>query len=176
MLRLASYDVVFQEVPGEVALALNISGCLNGCKGCHSPHLQEDIGEELVEGVLSALLERYGDAITCVCFMGGDADPGEVERMAAFVRGYGSELPRPLAGEASASGSPASGISRLKTAWYSGRAALPAAVSAQAFDYIKLGPYIERLGGLGSPDTNQRYYKVEADRMVDMTHLFLTRT
>ena len=89
---------MFQEVPNEVTLALNISGCPNRCKGCHSPHLWEDTGEELTTDLLDGLLERYGVGITCVCFMGGDQDPAYVAELAAFVhaRGY-------------------------KTAWYSGR-------------------------------------------------------
>ena len=40
MLKYAGYDIVFQEIPDEVTLALNLSGCPNGCPGCHSPHLQ----------------------------------------------------------------------------------------------------------------------------------------
>ncbi|MCL2247577.1 MAG: anaerobic ribonucleoside-triphosphate reductase activating protein, partial [Lentimicrobiaceae bacterium] len=71
-MRFLSYDIVFQEVPGEVALAINISNCPNRCKGCHSSHLQEDTGEELTEDVLFSLLNIYGNAVTCVCFMGGD--------------------------------------------------------------------------------------------------------
>ena len=27
-------------------------------------------------------------------------------------------------------------------------------------DYIKVGPYKEELGGLDSPNTNQRFYKI----------------
>ena len=38
------FDVVFQEIPGEVTLALNLSGCPNRCAGCHSPHLWEEVG------------------------------------------------------------------------------------------------------------------------------------
>ena len=45
MLKYAGYDIVFQEIPDEVTLALNLSGCPNGCPGCHSPHLQRDEGE-----------------------------------------------------------------------------------------------------------------------------------
>jgi anaerobic ribonucleoside-triphosphate reductase activating protein len=146
MLRYASYDIVFREIPGEVTLALNLSGCPNRCRGCHSPHLQEDAGEELTQGVLSSLLGAYGSAITCVCFMGGDAAPKEVSHLAQFVRQY----------------------ARWKTAWYSG---LPTfrATDAQVFDYVKLGPYIEDLGGLDSPATNQRLYRIENSRWVDIT-------
>lgn len=60
MLKYAGYDIVFQEIPDEVTLALNLSGCPNGCPGCHSPHLQRDEGEALTPGALERLLERYG--------------------------------------------------------------------------------------------------------------------
>ncbi len=150
---LASYDIVFQEIPGEVTLALNLSGCPNMCSGCHSPHLREEIGEPLDEELLVGLLERYGAAATCVAFMGGDADPREVERLSLFVRRR----------------------TGLKTGWYSGKPALPEDMAVENFDYIKLGPYVESLGGLDSPATNQRFYRVENGRMTDMTDAFRKR-
>ena len=153
MLRLASYDVVFQEVPDEVTLALNLSGCPNRCPGCHSPHLQEPIGEPLDKGLLAGLLHRYGAAVTCVCFMGGDAEPTEVERLAHIVRNE-------TAG-------------RLKTAWYSGRADLPDGCDPACFDYIKLGPYIEERGGLDSDATNQKFFLIRDGRFIDLTKSFL---
>lgn len=149
MLRLASYDIVFQEIPDHVTLALNLSDCPNRCAGCHSPHLQDDVGEPMDERMISGLLARYGDAITCICFMGGDAATDEVQRLAALVRG--------------ASGG------RIRTAWYSGRQHLPNDFGVEHFDFIKLGPYVERLGGLDSPTTNQRLYRVEADGLRDIT-------
>jgi len=149
MLRVASYDIVFQEIPGEVTLALNLCGCPNRCPGCHSPHLQGEAGEPLDEALLDGLLERYGSGITCVCWMGGDADPGEVARGAAKVRGRG-----------------------LKAAWYSGRQAWPEGFPVERFDYIKLGPYREALGGLRSPTTNQRFLSREGGVWVDRTHWF----
>ena len=85
MLKYAGYDIVFQEIPDEVTLALNLSGCPNGCPGCHSPHLQRDEGKALTPGALERLLERYGREITCVCFMGGDAAPGEVAALARHI-------------------------------------------------------------------------------------------
>ena len=136
MLKVASYDIVFQEIPGEVTLALNLSGCPCHCKGCHSPHLWEDTGEILDEELLSGLLDRYGSQITCVAFMGGDQAPDEVAHWAEY-------------------------ITNLKTAWYSGRPYTPETFNFQlsTFNYIKFGPYIESLGGLNSEKTNQRLYK-----------------
>ncbi len=150
MLRLASYDVVFREVPGEVTLALNLSGCPNRCPGCHSPHLQTEAGEPLDEGLLEGLLATYGRAVTCICFMGGDGAPEEVRRLA-------EEVCRK---------------SGLKTAWYSGRETLPAGCKPGAFDYIKLGPYREALGGLDRPESNQRFYRVEKGELIDRSDLF----
>ncbi len=151
MLRFHNYDIVFQEIPGEVTLAINISNCPNRCKGCHSPHLQEDTGEILNENALANLLEKYGNAITCICFMGGDDFPEDVLELAQFVR---------RRGETSFA---------LKTAWYSGKDELYQNAQ-QCFDYIKVGEYIEELGGLNSPTTNQRLYKIKNERMIDVTN------
>lgn len=141
MLKYVSYDVVFREIPDETTLALNISGCPHCCPGCHSPWLQSDAGQPLTDSELSALLDRYGSTVTCVCFMGGDGEPDEVARLATFVRRTTS----------------------LKVGWYSGRVALPPDFPLRPFHYIKLGPYIDHLGPLFSPTTNQRLYRITAE-------------
>ena len=147
-MRVASYDIVFQEIPGEVTLALNLSGCPCHCQGCHSPHLAEDIGKELNEGLVSDLLEQYGKQITCVCFMGGEHLPKEVAYWAEFMKR----------------------LSSLKMAWYSGRTNMPAVEGP--FDFVKIGPYIEELGGLKSEKTNQRLYQRIEGEWVDITSKF----
>lgn len=152
MLRYINYDIVFQEIPGEVTLAINISNCPNHCKGCHSPYLWEDRGNLLDQDALIELLKKYGNSITCICFMGGDSNPSEIERLATFVKKYTR--------------------GNIKTGWYSGKNTLPPGYVFHAFDYIKLGAYVEKLGGLKSLTTNQRFYKIEQDKMIDITHLF----
>lgn len=145
MLKVASYDIVFQEIPGEVTLALNLSGCPCHCPGCHSQHLWTDTGDELTVGLLDALIDQYKGLITCVAFMGGDQAPEEVARLAESIRD-------------------------LKTAWYSGRMNMPSVESR--FDYVKIGPYIESLGGLKSEKTNQRLYKRVGEEWQDITSVF----
>lgn len=152
MLRYVDYDIVFQEVPGEVTLTINISNCPNRCRGCHSPHLMEDIGEPLTEDTLSVLLEKYGKAVTCVCFMGGDADSAGIERLAVFLHRQT--------------------VNPVKVAWYSGKRTLPEEIEIRNFEYIKLGPYIQERGGLQSPETNQRFYRISEGRMEDITDRF----
>lgn len=147
MLKYVDYDIVFQEIPDEVTLAINLSNCPFRCKGCHSPHLQRNIGEELDEPALSHLLQSYEKAITCICFMGGDADKEGIFRLADFVRNRGR---------------------KIKTAWYSGNGSLPEN-PADYFDYVKTGLYIESLGGLDKKTTNQRLYRIDGNSIVDIT-------
>lgn len=147
MLKYVNYDVVFQEIPNETTLAINISNCPCHCKGCHSSYLAENIGEPLTERVLEKLI-RENTGITCISFMGGDSDPEEINRLAQHVPYcYGGE--------------------ELLTAWYSGRQELPNSIDIKNFNFIKLGPYVEELGGLKSPTTNQRLYEVKMCRELD---------
>ena len=150
MLKCYSYDIVCQEIPDEISLAVNISCCPNRCPGCHSPWLWSEEGQDMTEEMLASLIGGYSAAITCFCFMGGDAEPKEVERLALWIR---SRWPH------------------IKTAWYSGKAELPKGFDLKALDYLKLGPYIEALGGLKSPTTNQVFYKVTADGELVKSHI-----
>ena len=56
MIKYTETQVTFSEVPDEISLCINISNCPHRCKNCHSPHLQEDIGEELTFEVLDKLI------------------------------------------------------------------------------------------------------------------------
>lgn len=142
MLKYVNHDIVFQEFPDEVTLAVNLSGCPYRCPGCHSAWLQTDAGEELTEERLLALADDYRGEVTCVALMGGDADPIAVARLLAAVKRH---------------------CGPLRTGWYSGREHLPDGFPAAAFDYVKLGPYRADRGPLRSPATNQRLYRVAPD-------------
>jgi len=152
MLKYANFDIVFQEVPDEVTLAINISNCPNQCPGCHSKYLWNNVGNELSMEALETLVGQYQSGITCVCFMGGDAAPDEVAHLARQLK---------------------TNHSNLKLAWYSGKNELPPNVAIDHFDYIKVGRYVAELGPLDSATTNQRMMKRLADgRVKDITEWF----
>lgn len=138
MLKYVDARVVFQEVPDEITLAINISNCPCHCKGCHSSYLAEDIGTKLTFEELLRLYSRNA-GVTCISFMGGDSDPAYINKLAEVLKE--GELP-------------------VRTAWYSGRQELDKNINLENFGYIKLGPYIEELGPLSNKLTNQRFYKV----------------
>jgi anaerobic ribonucleoside-triphosphate reductase activating protein len=152
MLKYVDTLVSFQEIPDEISLCINISNCPNNCPGCHSAYLKDDIGTPLTYTELMRILKDIR-GITCVCFMGGDKEPWEIQRLAQFVKEKG-----------------------LKVAWYSGKQELHEDIRLANFDYVKLGPYVEELGPLTSHTTNQVMYKIDhlADRpfVVDITSRF----
>lgn len=149
MLKYVDTKVTFAEVPNEISLCINISNCPCACKGCHSSYLAEDIGNELNSNSIKELINN-NKGITCICFMGGDSNPSEVDALAQFIKIY---YP-------------------IKIAWYSGRQELSKYINLDNFDFIKLGPYIEELGPLNSKTTNQKFYKIEENKLIDITDIF----
>lgn len=102
--------------------------------------------------MLDELLDRYLQDITCVAFMGGDAEPEEINRLAAYLQ---DKYPQ------------------VKTAWYSGRLRLHRAVELKNLNFVKIGPYIAHLGPLNKETTNQRLYRVSnGEDLQDITYKF----
>ena len=138
MLKYVDTKVTFSEVPDEISLCINISNCHCHCKNCHSSYLAEDIGEKLTLDKIYKLIDN-NEGITCICFMGGDSSPKEMDMFARCIKD----------------------LYDIKVAWYSGRQELSKDIDIRNFDYIKLGPYVEELGPLTSKTSNQKFYKVE---------------
>ena len=142
MLKYYNAMVVFEEIPDEITLAINITNCPCKCRGCHSKFLWEDVGTELTFEELERLIKE-NDGITCVCFMGGDANPKEINDLATYI-----------------SAKNMCGYKSLKIVWYSGKDELSEDIDITLFNYIKLGHYDEKLGGLSEETTNQKMYEV----------------
>lgn len=134
MIKYVQTEVVFSEIPDEITLAINISNCPHRCPGCHSAYLQQNVGEALTLDVLENLIKE-NNGITCVAFMGDGGDFNEIFLLGVFVKNEG-----------------------LKVALYTGAEDVPTRFWEE-FDYIKVGPYIEKLGPLNKETTNQRLYK-----------------
>lgn len=128
-------DVVLEEVPDRVTLAVEIPNCQGSCPGCHSSFLKLDLGKELTAAVADRLVEdNFG--VNCFLFLGEGNDREALMKLAAHLR---------------------AAHPKLELALYSGRQEVEEEIY-EAFDFVKVGPYVEALGPLSEASTNQRMY------------------
>lgn len=152
MLKLVYNDIVFQEVPGEVSLSLSFSGCPLRCPGCHSSELQdENLGKPFSSEDLQKEINKYKGLLTCVLFFGGDWQEEELLKLAKTAHS-----------------------NNLKVCLYTGRKDVSDELK-KALSYLKVGPYSQQRGPLGSPKTNQRFLKREGDDWINITKTFYRR-
>lgn len=145
--------VVFEEIPDEITLAINITNCPCKCSGCHSKFLWDDIGTELTNDELDRMVDRER-GITCVCFMGGDREPKYIEELSKHIRDK---------------------YDNINTAWYSGMDDISSEVDIYSFDYIKIGHYDEERGPLNKETTNQKLFKIDGGVIENITNRFWNR-
>lgn len=155
-LRYTGYAILLEEVPDEISLGFNISGCTHKCKKCHSPFLWKDIGNLLSLDFIS-IVQSYRDLVSCVCFLGGDHNIPELLKLCEVTKKM-----------------------QLKTCIYSGyddiKIFQPFITQETALlDYLKIGPYLEQYGPLNNPTTNQRFYKIQNCKFIDITYNFQRR-
>lgn len=94
------------------------------------------------------LIDTYSEMITCVCFMGGDQNIEELNELLTIVK-----------------------TNNLKTCVYSGADEI-GIFDLKLLDYLKIGHYSKKYGGLDCPETNQRFFAVQDCKLVDKTSLF----
>lgn len=138
MLRYLYCKEIFEEIPDEITLGISISGCTIHCPECHSKELWEDKGTPLTVEELNNLLDEH-NGISCLLLLGGEHDIDSLIKL--FQTSF----------------------KRIKTAWYCGLDKIPRDKQEilQYLDYVKVGHYDGKLGGLNNPDTNQRLYLIE---------------
>jgi len=128
-------DIVLEEIPGRVALAVEVTNCQGNCPGCHSPFLRKDIGDELTPAIIDELIaSNFG--VNCFLFLGDGKDEQALFSLARYIR---------------------RAYPAIEIALYTGRESVGPEYQ-ELFDYIKTGPYIEALGPLNKSTTNQRMY------------------
>lgn len=148
MIRYINYDVVFNEIPDMISLAINISNCKNNCKGCHSPELRKNIGDELSKDNVDILMEK-NSGVNCVVFMGEGNDKESLFNIAKYIKDK----------------------YKLKIAIYSGRDEVEDDFYT-FWDYVKIGRYDEKFGALNEKTTNQKLFINNNDKIEDITFKF----
>ena len=96
-----------------------------------------------------SILNQYRGYANCVLFMGGEWHPEELTHKLALARDLGFE-----------------------TCLYTGREQVEPEIMSE-LTWVKTGPWIESLGGLTSPTTNQRFVEVKTNKLYN--NHFLTK-
>lgn len=144
------FQVVLQEVPGEISLCFSISGCPLRCKGCHSPYLwKEGHGARLTSTIFKKRLGQYKGFASCVLFMGGEWHPKELISLLKYAREQG-----------------------YKTCLYTGLDQVSPSI-LEHLTFVKTGKWDKNLGGLDRKTTNQVFREVVTYR--PMNHLFIPK-
>ncbi|WP_418499402.1 anaerobic ribonucleoside-triphosphate reductase activating protein [Flagellimonas sp.] len=144
------FQVVLQEVPGEVSLCFSISGCPLRCKGCHSPFLwKEGSGTKLTSGAYEKYLDQYAGLASCVLFMGGEWHPETLVEHLKLAQQHG-----------------------YRTCLYTGAHRVSPDI-LEHLTYIKTGKWDKNLGGLDSESTNQVFREVRTNKLLN--HLFISK-
>ena len=150
-LKYQGYAIVCEEVPDEISIAFNISGCEHRCPDCHSKYLWEYGGRYLRDDLLE-IIAKYKGLISCLCFLGGDQNIDELDWACHVAKFNG-----------------------LKTCIYSGEDSIEPfneLIERKRIDYLKIGKYDAECGPLNKPTTNQIMYKFTDDGIEDITYRF----
>ena len=134
------FQVVLQEVPGEISLCFSICGCPIKCEGCHSPFLwKEENGSVLTTEVFTKVLQQYENLATCVLFMGGEWHENQLIDLLKLAKNK-----------------------HYKTCLYTGEEAVSNLILKE-LDWIKTGKWNSSLGGLDSERTNQKFIEIKSN-------------
>lgn len=143
-MKYLSRQIVFREVPDEISLSYLVTGCPFRCVGCHSSDSwNPKVGQDLTRAVLEADLDRYGDWISCVLFLGGEWESETLVELLVIARSRG-----------------------YKTCLYTGAEDVPSSIRIH-LNYLKVGPFIAAKGGLDRPTTNQRFFDLDQQRCLN---------
>ena len=139
MLHSSWNGITLQEVPDEISLAISISGCPLACKGCHSKETwDQTYGTPLTVELLNNLIVK-NKHISCLIFYGGEWNPTYLESLLKAAYSHNIDL-----------------------CLFTGLELDQVPENLLPYlTYIKTGRYVEKLGGLQSPDTNQKLIRLK---------------
>lgn len=102
----------------------------------------------MTENLMTSLLVNYRDKCSCFCAMGGEWEPDTLIHYLKIARSMG-----------------------YLTALYTGE---PFAINEiiEELDFLKINPYVELFGDITKCTTNQIMYKIENNKLYNITYKF----
>lgn len=143
-MRYLTKQITFQEVPDEISLSFLITGCPLKCKACHSADSWNPAkGQILSAELLISLIQKYRSVVTCILFMGGEWQQEELIKLFHICQKY-----------------------NLKTCLYTGLTDVSSELKKE-LTFLKTGAWNKSLGGLSSPNTNQRLINLKTGKVMN---------
>lgn len=141
----------FLEIPKEISLNIPFTGCPIHCPNCHSKHNWDlENFPKFTKDIFYSLLKKYKNKATTINFLGGDWLQEELLEYLIISHEF-----------------------FYKTCLYTGQELDKINKNIlDNLDYIKTGAYISQLGGLDKETTNQRFYKIVNNKLIDITKEF----
>lgn len=157
VIPLVDFGFTFNEIPDKFAFYLEMGECMQGCPCCHSPELQEDLKMKSSILEIRELAEQaIDDGANAIVVMGGttskNLDKGTLVRLLQELSCV----------------APVCLYSGRNAEWEDKRIA-----DAGDCTWLKTGSYIDALGGLESPRTNQRFFQREYVQYTDSYNDYL---
>lgn len=145
MIKYYTKMVCFQEVPDEISLSFNVAGCPLNCKNCSWQEYKNSKTTDLTDSLYIGLLKKYKDLVSCILFLGGEWEKEDLCRKLKLAKEYG-----------------------YKTCLYTGLEfnELSKEILSE-LNYVKTGRYIEKLGGLTSKNTNQKFIELKTGKLLN---------
>lgn len=143
LVPVAGKGITINEVPDRMSVYFEIGECRQNCKGCHSPHLHTQIKDKMSVADMKSYAQRMvNEGANAIVILGGTTNGIPLEDLKRIIDTLADVAPVCVY-----SGTDDKDINK----WITFNTEL---------NWIKTGSYKEDLGGLQSPKTNQRFYRL----------------
>lgn len=151
LVPLVSSGITMNEIPGRIAVYFELGNCTQGCPGCHSPHLavQQCLAITPIEELEDIAETQATKGANAIVLMGGTTNGISKRDLITLLQRLSCVLPVCLYSGSDDEERDKNIAHKSGTTW------------------LKTGSYQEERGGLSSPTTNQRFYKLTDRFTVD---------
>lgn len=147
--------ITLNEVPGHIAFYVEIGECTQRCPGCHSPHLWKYVQHKTsFEDLMRKILDAKEEGADAVVLMGGTTNGIAQGTLKSIIQSISCILPVALYSGSDNIGEDMKILATTDLTW------------------LKTGSYKESKGGLKSPETNQRFFVKQDNKIKEITEVF----
>lgn len=147
--------ITLNEVPGHIAFYVEMGECTQRCPGCHSLHLWKYVHHKTsFEDLMRKILDAKEEGADAVVLMGGTTNGMAQGTLKSIIQAISCILPVALYSGSDNIGEDMKILTTTDLTW------------------LKTGSYKESKGGLRNPETNQRFFVKQNNKIKEITEVF----